>query len=158
MPFPIAIIGAIGIGSAVGVVGGIIANWDDHSDYSDHSRYSDAEARRKREREAREKQRRENLRLAKKEMDNTLGQVRAALANQAGWEGRRFFDDWHPSAEDFSYRDFTEEYRKLDSDAQQRIAQATSQVFDEEERERQKELDEINAMLRRIAEKRAAGE
>lgn len=158
MPFPIAIVGFVGGAAAVGVVGGIIANWDDHSDYSDYSRYSDAEERREREREAREKERRKNLRVAKKEMDNTLIQVRAALANQAGREGSRFFDDWHLSAEDFSYRDFTEEYSKLDSEAQKRIAQATSTIFDEEELERQKELDEINAVLRRIAEKRIAGE
>lgn len=149
MPFPIAIVGIVGI---VGVVGVGAAIHEDHSDYSDHSRYSDAEARRKRAEAAKEKQRLENLKYAKREMDATLTHVRNALANEAGNKGRTFFDRWNMSSSDFSYKNFVAEYNKLDSDAQGRIRQATSKVFDDEEHARQEELDKINAMLRRIAE------
>lgn len=37
---------------------------------------------------------------------------------------------------------------------EKKIASATSRVFDKEEQARQQELDELNALLRRIAETR----
>lgn len=152
MPIPVAIVwgGAVAV---VAIVGGVVAH-EDYSDYSDHSKYSDAEARRKREEAAREKERKKNLQLARQEMDKTLEYVRTALADKAGPKGRAIFDQWNVSASDFPYENFAAEYAKLDAEVQDRISHAVSQVFDEEERARQAELDDINALLRRIAEKK----
>lgn len=146
MPFPVAIVGIVGI---VAIVGGVAS----HGDHSDHSRYSDAEARRKHEEAAKKREQKKNLKLAHKEMDRTLELVRVALADKAG-EGRAFFDQWNVSSEDFPYENFAAEYAKLDGEVQARISQAASQVFDDEERARQAELDSINAILRCIAEKK----
>lgn len=153
MPFPISIVGVVVIGAVGGgATAAIVAN--QHSNYSDHTRYSDAEARRAKEREIREKKRREDLQQAKKEMEETLGHVRTVMADKAGSQGSVVFRNWNISAEDFPYEDFAREYAALDEQARKKIASATSRVFDKEEQARQQELDELNALLRRIAETR----
>ncbi len=46
---------------------------------------------------------------------------------------------------------------KVDATSKEKISEAAERVFSEEERVRKEELDEVNAMLRLLAEKRCGG-
>ena len=152
MPFPIAIVGAV-IGGAV-IGGAAKALHDEHSDYSDYSAYSDAAERRRREEEAKEKNRLKNLELARRNMQETLLLVRSAMIEAAGPNADNIFKQWNIREEMFSYKDFINEYSKLDKAAQQRISKAVSCLFDETERVHQKSLDDVNMLIKKISEYR----
>lgn len=154
MPLPVAIV-AWGVGAVVaGVVAKAAHETYTESQHSDHSDYSDAAERRKREEQAREKERRENLRLARKNMQQTLDLVRNTMADAAGAKGEAAFRDWDLSEKEFAYKDFSSEFSALDKDARERIGSALKQTFDAEEERRRQELDEVNELLRRIAQTR----
>lgn len=154
MPFPIAIVAWVG-GAAVATVvaGGVAELYDNHSA---HSQYSDAEERKKREKAAEEEQRKKDLKKSKAELDKTLRDVCRAMSDNAG-EGHAVFDEWQLSSENFSFKDFAQEMGKLDATSKEKIQEAAGRVFDGEERDRKEELDEVNALLRLLAEKRCGG-
>lgn len=152
MPFPVAIVGAVAV---IGVIGGAAkALYEDHSDYSDYSAYSDAAERRRREEEAKEKNRLKNLDLARKNMQETLFLVRSAMIEAAGPNADDIFKQWDIKEQMFSYKDFASEYSKLDKAAQQRISKAASRLFDETESVHQKSLDDVNMLIKQISERR----
>ena len=154
MPFPIAIV-FVGAGAAVaGVVGGVISEM--HDNHSAHSQYSDAEENRKKAEAAREEQRKKDLKDAKAALTKTLHEVRTAMGDNAR-EGRAVFEEWQLSSKDFAFKDFTAEMGKVDATSKEKISEAAERVFSEEERVRKEELDEVNAMLRLLAEKRCGG-
>ncbi len=148
MPFPVAALIWVGGGAALA---GVIAKtvYEDHSDHSD---YPDAAERRRGEEEARAREKRENLRLARKNMQTTLDLVRDSMADAAGARGKNVFREWDLSETAFSYKDFEREFADLDEDARERVARAFHCSFDEEEKNRQQELNEINSLLQRIAQ------
>lgn len=155
MPFPIAIVGSV-VG-VVGVVGTVAAV--SHEDHSDHSDYSDRAYREEQARKKREEERVRNLAAARKEMDNTLQQMKKALADEIREQGLdpEPFLNWVPSSEDFSFTDFDKEYAQLDSLAKTRIRQLVDMHLEQEIRERQKELDAINELIRKVNETRLTG-
>lgn len=158
MPFPVAIVIWGGATAIVGtVVGGVVSEYhDNHSAYSDHSDYSDRAEREKAEAAAKEKIRKDKLKIAKAELNKTLRDVCRAMSDNAG-EGHAVFDEWQLSSENFSFKDFAREMGKLDATSKEKIQEAAGRVFDSEERDRKEELDEVNAMLRLLAEKRCGG-
>lgn len=155
MPFPVAIV-AWGVGAVVAgaVAKAVYEDHSDYSDYSDHSDYSDAAERRRREEEARERERRENLRLARENMRQTLDLVRSSMTDAADPKGKAAFKDWDLSEEMFSYEDFDREFAALDKETRKRVGNALHRAFNDEEERRQKELDEVNSLLRRVAQAR----
>lgn len=152
MPFPVAIVIWGGATAIVGtVVTGIVS--ESHDNHSAHSQYSDTEERKRREDAVKEEERKKALKKAKAALDKTLRDVCTAMSDNAG-EGRAVFDAWQPSSKNFAFKDFPKEIEKLDADAVNKIREAAELVFDEEERGRKAELDEVNAMMRLLAEKR----
>lgn len=152
MPFPVAMVGIIGVGGAAAVIA--VAAHDDHSAHSDHTDYSDAAERRKREEEARERERRKNLELARKDMNSTLMLVRSAMADVAGGEAEKIFRQWNFDENNFSYKDFATEFAKLDKRAKDNIAKAVSLKFDKVEKEHNESLHNINILIQKITERR----
>ncbi len=97
-----------------------------------------------------DRQRHENLQLAKENMNDTLSRVRYVLC---GGEASSPFTDWKPSAEDFFFRDFQGEYQKINARVKELITEATAKAFDEEEWKLQRDLFLLDTLMLREEER-----
>lgn len=155
MPFPIAIVIWGGASAILGtVVTGAVSEM--RASHSAHSDYSDQAQQDENIKKDEEDKRKDELKKAKAALTKTLHEVRTAMGDNAR-EGRAVFEEWQLSSKDFAFKDFTAEMGKVDATSKEKISEAAERVFSEEERTRKEELDEVNAMLRRLAEKRCGG-
>lgn len=159
MPFPISVVGVVVGGVVGGVVTGYSTLYDDHSDHSDHSDYSDAVPRKIRETEANIRQTRKEFAGAKSDLNTTLEQVKVALIAEmeANDINTDLIRDWRPNAEDFNFEHFNRDYAYLDSQIREKIKLTVARAFQEEIRIRQLELDNLNALIRKVNETRLTG-
>ncbi|TWI64800.1 hypothetical protein LZ24_03107 [Desulfobotulus alkaliphilus] len=155
MPLPVAAVGAVGVVGGVvggGVIAGVVAvaRHTDHSDYDDHSDYSDAAERRRMQIEAKINEESEKLEHAKRELDRAINNAVSEMNNHIEAVNG---DEQVFSAVDVKkmhFMDADSDLENLISSKNEKILNVVRSSFENQLKDKQKRLEEINNLLSKI--------